>query len=86
MRHGWSDVNLAAGGWSHYSRLQLEYSLLERTAEGELIPMAQEMGMGVMPWSPLKHGLLSGKFRRPRKWARVCACETFQAGRSEKPM
>src|SRR3954451_7830098 len=36
--------------------LQLEYSLLERTAEGELIPMAQELGLGVMPWGPLKSG------------------------------
>lgn len=44
--------------------MQLEYSLLERTAEGELFPMAQEMGIGIMPWSPLKHGFLSGKFRR----------------------
>jgi aryl-alcohol dehydrogenase-like predicted oxidoreductase len=39
-------------------------SLLEHTAEGELFPMAQEMGIGIMPWSPLKHGFLSGKFRR----------------------
>jgi aryl-alcohol dehydrogenase-like predicted oxidoreductase len=44
--------------------MQLEYSLLERTAEGELFPMAQEMGIGIMPWSPLKHGFLSGKFHR----------------------
>jgi aryl-alcohol dehydrogenase-like predicted oxidoreductase len=51
-------------GWAPITAVQLEYSLLERTAEGELIPMAQEMGMGVMPWSPLKHGFLSGKFRR----------------------
>jgi aryl-alcohol dehydrogenase-like predicted oxidoreductase len=51
-------------GWAPIIAVQLEYSLLERTAEGELFPMAQEMGMGVMPWSPLKHGFLSGKFRR----------------------
>jgi aryl-alcohol dehydrogenase-like predicted oxidoreductase len=51
-------------GWAPITAVQLEYSLLERTAEGELIPMAQEMGMGVMPWSPLKRGLLSGKFHR----------------------
>jgi aryl-alcohol dehydrogenase-like predicted oxidoreductase len=44
--------------------VQLEYSLLERTAEGELFPMAQEMGIGMMPWSPLKQGFLSGKFPR----------------------
>lgn len=51
-------------GWAPIIALQLEYSLLERTSEGELIPMAQAMGMGVMPWSPLKSGFLSGKFRR----------------------
>src|SRR3981189_2294346 len=50
--------------WAPVIAVQLEYSLLERTAEGELFPMAQEMGIGIMPWSPLKHGFLSGKFRR----------------------
>lgn len=49
-------------GWAPIIALQLEYSLLERTAEGELIPMAQAMGMGVMPWGPLKSGFLSGKY------------------------
>jgi aryl-alcohol dehydrogenase-like predicted oxidoreductase len=44
--------------------LQLEYSLLARTVEGEQLPMAAEMGLGVMPWSPLKNGFLSGKYRR----------------------
>src|SRR5262245_11612282 len=43
---------------------QIEYSLLERTVEGELIPMAREMGLGVTPWSPLKSGVLSGKYTR----------------------
>lgn len=51
-------------GWAPVIALQLEYSLLERTGEGELFPLAQEMGMGIMPWSPLKSGFLSGKFRR----------------------
>jgi aryl-alcohol dehydrogenase-like predicted oxidoreductase len=49
-------------GWAPIIALQLEYSLLERTSEGELIPMAQAMGMGVLPWSPLKGGWLSGKY------------------------
>jgi len=51
-------------GWSPLVALQLEYSLLERTIEGELIPLAQEHGMGVTPWSPLKSGVLSGKYTR----------------------
>jgi aryl-alcohol dehydrogenase-like predicted oxidoreductase len=49
-------------GWAPVIALQLEYSLLERTSEGELIPMAQAMGIGVLPWSPLKSGFLSGKY------------------------
>ena len=51
-------------GWPSFIGLQLEYSLLERTVEGELIPMAQELGLGIMPWSPLKEGVLSGKYTR----------------------
>ena len=51
-------------GWAPLIALQIEYSLLERTVEGELIPMAIELGMGVTPWSPLKSGVLSGKYKR----------------------
>jgi aryl-alcohol dehydrogenase-like predicted oxidoreductase len=51
-------------GWAPFVGLQIEYSLLERTVEGELIPMAQELGLGVTPWSPLKGGVLTGKFTR----------------------
>lgn len=50
--------------WTPVVALQIEYSLAERTVEHELIPMAREMGMGVTPWSPLKGGLLTGKYRR----------------------
>ena len=51
-------------GWSPLVALQIEYSLLERTVEGELVPMALEMGLGVTPWSPLKGGVLTGKYTR----------------------
>lgn len=51
-------------GWSTLVGLQIEYSLVERTVEGELIPMAREMGLGVTPWSPLKGGVLTGKYTR----------------------
>src|SRR5580693_4715755 len=51
-------------GWTPLVALQIEYSLLERTVEGELIPMALEMGLGVTPWSPLRGGALSGKYTR----------------------
>jgi aryl-alcohol dehydrogenase-like predicted oxidoreductase len=51
-------------GWAPLIALQLEYSLLERTIEGELVPLAREHGLGITPWSPLKGGLLSGKYTR----------------------
>ena len=51
-------------GWSPLIALQIEYSLIERTVEGELIPMAIELGLGVTPWSPLRGGVLSGKYTR----------------------
>lgn len=51
-------------GWAPLVALQIEYSLLQRTVEGQLIPMARELGLGVTPWSPLKSGVLSGKYTR----------------------
>jgi aryl-alcohol dehydrogenase-like predicted oxidoreductase len=51
-------------GWAPLTALQLEYSLLERTAEGELLPAAAALGLGVLPWSPLGGGRLSGKHVR----------------------
>jgi len=51
-------------GWAPLVALQIEYSLLERTVEGELVPMARELGLGITPWSPLKSGVLSGKYTR----------------------
>jgi aryl-alcohol dehydrogenase-like predicted oxidoreductase len=51
-------------GWTPLVALQIEYSLIERTVEGELMPMAGELGLGVTPWSPLRGGALSGKYTR----------------------
>jgi aryl-alcohol dehydrogenase-like predicted oxidoreductase len=44
--------------------LQLEYSLVERNIEREHIPVSQELGIGVCPWSPLAGGFLTGKYKR----------------------
>jgi aryl-alcohol dehydrogenase-like predicted oxidoreductase len=49
-------------GWSPLVALEIEYSLIERTVERDLIPMASEMGLGVIPWSPLGRGVLTGKY------------------------
>ncbi len=51
-------------GWPAFIGLQIEYSLLQRTVEQELVPLALEFGLGITPWSPLKSGALSGKYTR----------------------
>ncbi|MGO4425653.1 aldo/keto reductase, partial [Streptomyces sp. MCAF7] len=51
-------------GWSPLVALQIEYNLIERTGERDLIPMAREMGLGVIPYSPLAGGVLTGKYSR----------------------
>ncbi len=59
-----ANVTARFRGWSPFVGLQIEYSLLERTVEQELVPMALELGVGITPWSPLKSGVLSGKYTR----------------------
>src|ERR1700686_3866239 len=49
-------------GWTRFIGLQIEYSLVERTVERELLPMAKALGLGVVAWSPLAGGVLSGKY------------------------
>ena len=49
-------------GWSPFIGLQIEYSLIERTVERELIPMAKALNVGVTAWSPLANGVLTGKY------------------------
>ncbi len=51
-------------GWSPFVGLQIEYSLIERTVERELLPMAQALGITVTPWAPIAGGVLSGKYTR----------------------
>lgn len=52
-------------GWTPFVGLQVEYSLVERTPERELLPMAEALGLGVTPWSPLGQGVLTGKYHTP---------------------
>ena len=51
-------------GWSQFVALQVEYSLVARSPERELIPMAKHYGMTVTPWAPLGGGVLTGKYLR----------------------
>jgi aryl-alcohol dehydrogenase-like predicted oxidoreductase len=51
-------------GWESFVSLQPQYNLLSRATEWELIDVCVNEGLGVMPWSPLRGGWLSGKFKR----------------------
>lgn len=64
-------------GWAPLIALQIEYSLIERTVEGELVPMARELGLGITPWAPLRSGVLSGKYTRANEG-------TLKADRGER--
>ena len=59
-----SRANLLAElrGWSRFVGIQVEYSLVERTAERDLLPMARALGLGITAWAPLAGGALSGKY------------------------
>ncbi|CAN5517407.1 aldo/keto reductase [soil metagenome] len=54
-------------GWSQFIALQIEYSLLQRTPERELIPMAKHFGITVTPWAPMAGGALTGKYLKGDK-------------------
>jgi len=51
-------------GWERFATLQPLYNLLQRELELELLPLCRDQGLGVLPWSPLAAGFLSGKYRR----------------------
>lgn len=53
-----------ANGWESFTCLQPLYNLLDRSIEWELLPVCRSEGVGVIPWSPLRGGWLSGKYRR----------------------
>ena len=54
-------------GWTQFTGLQIEYNLVERTSERELMGMAEALGLTVTAWSPLASGLLTGKYAKGSK-------------------
>ncbi len=60
-------------GWTPFTSIQVEYSLVERSVERELLPMAKALNMAVTVWSPLAGGLLTGKYNaptaEPKRWS-----------------
>ena len=59
-----SNVLAELRGWTAYVGLQIEYSLLQRTPERDLLPMAHALGLSVLAWAPLGAGVLTGKYTR----------------------
>jgi aryl-alcohol dehydrogenase-like predicted oxidoreductase len=76
-----SQANTLAGlrGWAPFVGLQIEYSLLERTVERELTPMADAFGITITPWAPLGGGVLTGKYTRSAE-----PQDTKRAGANER--
>jgi aryl-alcohol dehydrogenase-like predicted oxidoreductase len=56
-------------GWTPFVALQNHYTIASRDVEREIVPMALSEGLGLMPWSPLAGGFLSGKFTREKQKA-----------------
>jgi aryl-alcohol dehydrogenase-like predicted oxidoreductase len=54
-------------GWTQFTGLQVEYNLLQRTAERDLLPMAKELQIALTPWAPLAGGTLTGKYLKGEK-------------------
>ncbi len=61
-----SQANMLANlkGWTEFVSIQIEYSLIERTSERELLPMANALDIGITAWSPLGSGVLTGKYNK----------------------
>lgn len=59
-----SNVLAELRGWTSYVGLQIEYSLLQRTPERDLLPMAAHDGLSILAWGPLAAGVLTGKYTR----------------------
>jgi aryl-alcohol dehydrogenase-like predicted oxidoreductase len=60
----WAVALQDRNGWSPFISLQPQYSLVERSAELDLLPFCRAAGLGVIPWGPLGAGFLTGRYRR----------------------
>jgi aryl-alcohol dehydrogenase-like predicted oxidoreductase len=70
-------------GWSPFVALQVEYSLIERAPERELLPMAEALGLTVTPWSPLAGGVLTGKYAAGQAGESRFAAESMRQFQAE---
>jgi aryl-alcohol dehydrogenase-like predicted oxidoreductase len=83
----WSVAAQDREGWAPFVSLQPQYSLVERTAEVELLPLCRAAGLGVLPWGPLGSGFLTGRYRRdqvPAQGRVATAREDMEAAASRR--
>ena len=71
-------------GWTRFTGLQIEYNLIERTSERELLPMANSFDIGITAWSPLGGGMLTGKYDDKRNPSRQQEYQKQQMNLSEE--
>jgi aryl-alcohol dehydrogenase-like predicted oxidoreductase len=72
---------IEARGWEPLVSLQPQYSIIGRDIEIEIVPVCQKFGLGIIPWSPLGGGMLTGKYRqgeKPGEGTRFGAAGPFQ--------
>ncbi len=69
-------------GWSAFAGIQIDYSLIERAAERELLPMAKAFGLAVTVWGVVGQGILTGKFHRAAD--PKAPADTLRAGMSAR--
>jgi aryl-alcohol dehydrogenase-like predicted oxidoreductase len=71
-------------GWTSFVGLQIEYSLLQRTPERDLLPMAAAFGLSVIAWAPLGAGVLTGKYTRGDRSDSLRRQSNEQRGRTDE--
>jgi aryl-alcohol dehydrogenase-like predicted oxidoreductase len=71
-------------GWTPFVALQVEYSLIQRTPERDLLPMARDLDLAVTPWSPLGSGILTGKYNKRNGSTEQGRLETTKSNISER--
>lgn len=71
-------------GWTRFVGLQVEYSLLQRAPERDLLPMARQFGMAVTPWGAIGGGALTGKYLTGESAGRVSVKSARRSDRANK--
>ena len=73
-------------GWTPFVALQVEYSLVQRTPERDLFPMARAFDLAITPWSPLGGGILTGKYNQRNGSSEQGRMETMKANISDRQL